>query len=564
MALKNIYFLIILLGSINLGFSNNLPDSDAVQKFKKLGLVWGLLKYHHPDISDGKYDWDGEFIKFYDQLEKLDRAEKVDSALLKFVKRFDTKAIRIDDSKDPKLFMKNYDYQWIENLIGNAKLKGLLNQLKENKNISDYYTHVNSMGFMDFPNESKMSNFNHTKASHRLLLLFKFWNVIQYWYASKHLITDHWEGVLDKYISGFLDCENNLEFELLKSKLFAELKDSHTFFYSKTLIDSLFEFKPNFWVTNVNDSLVISYLINQKKCKTDDIKLGDVITKIDGNSIKEAFHKRLSPIISVSNSNFLGQYSNYLLHSSKNEIDVALIRNGELLQRKVNLSEEIIRDSIYTKEGKHSAIEKLRKDVFYLDLSQLTKKACDSFFKVNEHNIENLVIDLRQNNHQNLGLSDVCDYLVNEKKKFVKVLTAINNAPSKFEIKERSGGLVGTFIDAFTVGKKSRKKYVKGKVILIVNGRTQSEGEYFGMAIQQAKNCTTIGQQTAGSPMNITSFVLPDGTRSQFTSMTGYYPNSDLPVQQNGLKIDHYVPLSTHNYHSDQYIDFALKMIDQK
>lgn len=564
MALKNIYFLIILLGSINLGFSNNLPDSDAVQKFKKMGLVWGLLKYHHPDISDGQYDWDGEFIKFYDKIEKLDRAEKVDSVLLEFVMRFDTKAIRIDDVKDPKLFMKNYDYQWIENLIGNAKLKGLLNRLKDNKNISDYYTHVNSMGFIDFPNESKMSNFDLTKASHRLLLLFKFWNVIQYWYANKSLITNNWEGVLDKYLPGFLDCENNFEFELLKSKLSSELKDSHTFFYSKTLIDSLFEFKPNFWVTNVNDSLVVSYLINQKKCESDDIKLGDVITEVEGNSIKDALHKRLSSLISVSNRNFLGQYSSYLMHSSKNKIDVALIRNGELLQRKINLSTEIIPDSIYTKEGKHSAIEKLRKDVFYLDLSQLTKKACDSFFKVNEHNIENLVIDLRQNNHQNLGLSDVCDYLVNKKKKFIKVLTAINNAPSKFEINERSGGLVGTFIDAFTIGKRSNKNYVKGKIILIVNGRTQSEGEYFGMAIQQAPNCITIGQQTAGSPMNITIFELPDGTKSQFTSMTGYYPNSDLPVHQNGLKIDYYVPLSTDDYHSDQYIDFALKTLDEQ
>src|SRR5690606_13769345 len=159
--------------------------------------------------------------------------------------------------------------------------------------------------------------------------------------------------------------------------------------------------------------------------------------------------------------------------------------------------------------------------------------------------IENLVIDLRWNIRTNLGLSDVGNYLVNDRKKFVKVLTALNNVPAKFEMKQRSGGLVGTFIDAFTIGKKSNKKYVNGKVILIVNRRTQSIGEYFGMGIQQAENCITIGQQTAGSPVNITSFVLPDGSKPQFTSMTAYYPNSELPVQKNGLKIDYYVPLST-------------------
>src|SRR5690606_21548723 len=103
------------------------------------------------------------------------------------------------------------------------------------------------------------------------------------------------------------------------------------------------------------------------------------------------------------------------------------------------------------------------------------------------------------------------------------------------------------FVNAFAIGKKSNKKYVQGKIILIVSRSTVSKGEYFGMAIQQASNCITIGQQTAGSPMNITTFELPDGTEFRFTSMTGFYPNSDLEVYKNGLKIDHYVPLSTRN-----------------
>jgi len=64
--------------------------------------------------------------------------------------------------------------------------------------------------------------------------------------------------------------------------------------------------------------------------------------------------------------------------------------------------------------------------------------------------------------------------------------------------------------------------------------------------------------------MNITTFELPHGTEFRLTSMTGCYLNSDLPVQQNEFKIDHYVQFSIHNYHSDQYIDFALKMIDEQ
>lgn len=547
---------------MNLVFSNDTPDNNTVQKFKKMGLVWGLLKYHHPDVSDGQYDWEDEFIKLFERIEKLDGVEKVDSALLKFVKRYDTKDIRTDDVKDTELFLKNSDYSWIDILIDNAELKGLLHQLKENKNIGDYYTHVSSIGFIDFPNEGKMKDFSFMKASHRLLTLFEFWNVIQYWYANKYLITNNWEGILEKYIPGFLDCENNFEFELLKTKLFVELKDSHTEFYSKTVADSLFKFKPNFLVVNVNDSLVVNYIIHRKRCEMDDIQLGDVITKIDGVSIKEAVKGKLSPLIPASNTSFLSYNSNYLIHSHKKELDIEMLRNGELLQRKIHLSEQYVSDNPYTKEGKHAAVEKLRKDVYYLDLSQLTKKACDSFFKVNKQKIEHLIIDARRYPNKDLYLSDLGDYLITEKKNFFKVISPVNKAPSKYVYRESTTGVLGAFANSFTVGKKSNKKNVRGKIILIVNRSTMSKGEYYGMAIQQAPNCITIGQQTAGSPMNVTSFELPDGTEFRFTSMTTFYPNSDLEVQQNGLKIDYFVPLSTHNYHSDQYIDFALKTID--
>src|SRR5690606_14445531 len=384
------------------------------------------------------------------------------------------KGIRIGDSKDPELFMKNYHYQWIADIIGNSDLKKLLNQLKENRNISDYYTEVSYLGFIDFPHDKGRKDFNVVTSSHRLLLLFKFWNVIQYWYANKFLITNNWEGILDKYIPEFLSCENAFEFELLKSRLFTELKDSHTTFNSRIVYDSLFKYKPNFRVTNVNDSLVVNFITNQKKCKKDDIQLGDVITEINGMSVKETLNQQLLPLIPVSNSSNLPYYSFYLLCNSKSEIDVSMIREGELHKRRIHLSEEPVLDNPKTKEGKHSPIEKLRKDVFYLDLSGLTNKACDSFFKVNENNIENLVIDLRQNVNPKLGIKHLGNYLVNQKKNFVNVLHPVGNTPSKFEFIERSEGLIGVFSDAFTVGKKSNKKYVKGKIILLVNRKTQS------------------------------------------------------------------------------------------
>lgn len=238
------------------------------------------------------------------------------------------------------------------------------------------------------------------------------------------------------------------------------------------------------------------------------------------------------------------------------------MRNRKSYEKKIILSESVIPVNPYTLEGKHSSIERIREDVFYMDLSQLTRKQCDSFFNANAEGVENLIIDLGYNANPELRIDDICDYLINERREFVKVLAPLKMGPSQshFIINK---GLIGNFLSPFTVGKASKRKYVNGKIILMVNRRTQSSGEYFGMAIQQADNCVTIGNQTAGSVMNITTFDLPDGTSFDFTSMMGFCPNTKVTVQKNGLKIDHNVDIQANEYNPDQYIKAALKMLNK-
>ena len=85
--------------------------------------------------------------------------------------------------------------------------------------------------------------------------------------------------------------------------------------------------------------------------------------------------------------------------------------------------------------------------------------------------------------------------------------------------------------------------------------------EYYGMAIQQSPNCITIGEQTMGSVMNITSAMLPDKQEFYFTGTGAFYPNGEC-VQRKGLHIDYYIKESAANYNSELYIENAVKIIE--
>lgn len=86
--MKKIILFTITFVSFALHSQTKVSD---VQKDKQIGLVWGLMKYHHPEISEGKYNWDGVFLELMANGEKIETQEKINIFLLDFVKKYNTK-----------------------------------------------------------------------------------------------------------------------------------------------------------------------------------------------------------------------------------------------------------------------------------------------------------------------------------------------------------------------------------------------------------------------------------------------------------------------------------------
>ncbi|HEX6731230.1 MAG TPA: hypothetical protein VF074_14495, partial [Pyrinomonadaceae bacterium] len=68
---------------------------------------------------------------------------------------------------------------------------------------------------------------NFPTAEYRLLALFRFWNVINYFFPYKNLIGDSWETVLPRYIPKFEANKDQADYQLTVREMAAEMRDAH-------------------------------------------------------------------------------------------------------------------------------------------------------------------------------------------------------------------------------------------------------------------------------------------------------------------------------------------------
>jgi C-terminal processing protease CtpA/Prc len=545
-------------------FSANAQTKiTQTEKHKQVGLIWGLLKYHHPDISQGVFNWDFELINLINEIEKVDEQEKLNNELLTFVKKFNKPTTTFSNNSikinSEKVFRKNHNYNWIEKTAFSSELRKELIRLKNNNNIGDYYASSNKLNKMlEFNNEKGIADFDPLLKSHRLLELYSFWNIIQYWDVNKYLTDTSWIGTLEELTDTFLNAKTISDYEIAKLNMFSKLNDSHSYQTSMFIYKSLFNHSPPFEAKIINDTILVNAIYNKKLAQKDDIDLGDLIVGLNNLSITDYINSKFSTLISTSNETYLRERLNrFILKSNIDSLQIQILtKKGELKDKTIKLYKSFKIENIERLIKKENYNwRKINSKITYINLSNISSKELSKIFKENKDD-DGIILDLR-NYPRNLRIKDFSKLLYPENKEFIKVLLPLKGNPSLGEYNAEAPLKIVS--NPFKVGKKN-SNYYKGKIVLLVNRQTGSMAEYFGMAIQQSPNCVTIGEQTMGAVMNITSAILPDKQEFYFTGTGAFYPNGE-GVQRNGLRIDYYIKESAVNYNSELYIEKAVEII---
>jgi len=493
----------------------SLNKITETEKLATTCKVWGFLKYYHPAVAAGKTNWDEQLFKVLPKIESASTKEEYATVIEKWIDELGevpANKPQMDDSKRD-YFNKNLNLEWTQK----EKLfsKSLSNKLKfitENRfQGSNFYVNRNGEGVaLQFINEPQYAEFNWTDKNLRLLGLFRFWNYVEYFFPYKYIMDQNWDEALIEILPQIANPKSEKEFLLAMREISIKLNDTHASTMNMDMIKYLGGEKYTaFSARFIDDKAVIVNLANDSLAKIDDLKIGDIITKVDGVSIKEKLEELLrymsgsNKAAAVANSGFV------MFTGNDDELEIEFIRDNVTSVKKVHrYSNEKIKRMPPKSVAKWEILEN---NIGVVRMNKVPKEEVAGMMEELK-NTKSIIFDVRARPTYTDFL--VSDYLNAEPKPILRLLYQDLSYPGRYY-----------YNDEMQECGKINTDYYKGKVIVLVGSGTWSFGEQTAMSLQTAPNATVIGTQTAGADGPNYHFTLIKGFDSCFTSAGVFYPN---------------------------------------
>ncbi len=481
-----------------------------------LGRVWGFLKYHHPEIAKGNYNWDYELFRFLPNYLESNNDKERDQLIVNWINDLgEIEKCKNCKSVDKKAFLKP-DLKWIENQNKALKEK-LLFVYKNRSQGNQYYIEMTQgVGNPIFKNEASYSKMTYPDDGFRLLSLYRYWNMIHYYFPYNQVMDKDWNTVLREYIPLFLNTENELDYEMAALQIIGDVQDSHANLWGG--IDKFHEWKgvnfPPVHLRYIENQLIVTDYYNEELQEVVGLNIGDIITRINGVPVDEIIIEKSKYYPASNIPAKLRDLAPDLLRSNSNEIEIDFISSNSEVQKQI--LKLYPRDSLnlfnWYKSSEEKSFKMLDNNIGYVTL-QTIKEEDISQIKDQFKNTKGIIIDIRNYPSTFVPFS-LGSFFVSSSTPFVKFTAGNINHP-------------GEFIFTKNLEIPSEGETYQGKLIVLVNELSQSQAEYTAMAFKAGDNTTIIGSTTAGADGNVSTIMLPGGLRTSISGIGVYYPNGD-------------------------------------
>ena len=510
------------------GISSINADKQTVKNLALLGQVWGFVKYHLPIVADGKVNMDAELFRLMPGVINAKSNTDACAAIEKWVDGLGKpKVCKRCQPFDKKDVIQAPDYGILfdkQKVTGTLadKLTYILNN--RNTGYNYYIKMADGIGNPIFQHELPYSQIKYPDAGVRLLTLFRYWNMIQYFYPYKHLIGTDWNTVLYDFVPQFINDRNEMEYDMTAMKLIASVHDTHANIWGPLKGVTAFrgDFAPPFQAKFIENKLMITaFFSDTSKTKTL-LKVEDIITSINGASVDSLIKKYL-PVTAASNyeTQLRDMPRNYLLRSSDTVFKFTIVRNGA--------SEQVEQKAVKYYTLNYASLPLTNTPGYYVMDGNIGYLYPGKYYSKNLGDIKKtfkdtkgIVIDMRCYPSEFMPFTFV-PYVKSGKVPFVKFGRVNVDYPGLFKV----GGLTSV---------PEGGEY-KGKVVVIVNAETQSQSEYTTMALQSSPNVTVIGSTTAGADGDVCQITLPGGISTMISGLEVLYPDG-TETQRKGVKIN--------------------------
>ncbi|MEM5539345.1 S41 family peptidase [Olleya sp. AS48] len=532
----------------------DLSQKNQIENLTLLGRIWGFLKYYHPEVGKGNFNWDYELFRILPDYQKAKSNTDRDKTLSNWIDNLGTvKICKKCKPLDENAVLKP-NLSWITD--GNLS-KNLINKLQfitQNRHQGNHYyiDMVRGVGNPEFKNENPYANMPYPDDGFRLLSVYKYWNMINYFFPYKHIMDKDWNESLKENIPPFINAKNELEYELAALKMIADIKDTHANLWGgKDKINEILgDNYPNFHVSFIENKLVIDNFYNEDSPRNG-LKIGDIITRINGKKVEDIVTDNQDFYPASNQPTRLRDISFNLLRTTSNSLDIEVEDNGIKLIKTIPVyNKKDIKDFYkwYTKEENISSYRLLKNNIGYVSLKNIKDEDVNKI-KKELKNTKGIIVDIRNYPSAFMPFT-LGSFFTSSKTPFVKFTTGNIDYPGEF-----------TFGDNLYI--PSKGKTYQGKVIVLVNEISQSAAEYTAMAFRAGDNVSIIGSTTAGADGNVSTIYLPGGLRTMISGIGVYYPDG-TPTQRVGIVPDIEVKPTIKGLieERDELIEKAIEIID--
>jgi hypothetical protein len=153
-----------------------------------------------------------------------------------------------------------------------------------------------NVGNPDFKNEKEYLRNTYPDVGFRLLTLFRYWNIIQYYFPYKNLIEEDWKKVLESFIPKMVDAKNETEYTIAVLEMIARVHDTHANVWGSNQILAKY-FGEKYAAVELsfveNKAVVVRYH-DQKLGKESGLEIGDVIITVNTRPVEEIVKESLN------------------------------------------------------------------------------------------------------------------------------------------------------------------------------------------------------------------------------------------------------------------------------
>lgn len=513
----------------------DFEDPRAVGNLETLCRVWGYAKYHHPAFCDTlrRVDIDSALFSLLPRVVHADR-ETRNRHLLDWVRSlgdYTPNRIECEQALAPYDLVETADLGWTaDTVLLGGELSKLLQDLRYAERDENYYLrlgqpdqgpdyqYLSLRGESLYPTPQMDSGLN-------LLLLFRLWNVIEY-YAPYRAVTLHpWNEVLSTYIPLMGVETDGRCFARLYMRLIRELNDGHAY----APIEMLFGQRMlPVWPLQAEGRLFVGYSGDSA------LERGDEVVAIDGEPISERL-ELLREYASRSNEASLRKALRfYGLRTRRDTAEVVRRRAGACdTLRVATVPYGNVSPPLYDPAQLVQPPFRLLADsVGYIYAGTFSREHLAEVGQTLPRT-RALIIDLRTYplNVDGALIALAGQSLCTEPVVAWQMVHPTLALPGLFFRQEQ------WIYEGFGEEAKRCAEPYKGRVILLVNELTQSNPEFQAMALQRCPQTLTIGSPTSGADGDIVRIPLPGGLMTCFSGIGVFYPDG-TPTQAVGVRLD--------------------------